>query len=97
MRTRLNLFIFALATTLLALPAQAATSVLAARSSSVAGVTVKITPRALDGALWTFDVVLDTHTQTLSDDLEKTVILVADGNTTPASAKWQGDPPGTLR
>ena len=94
MRTRLNLFLVALTTILSALPGEAASPALATQSTSEAGVTVEITPRALAGATWDFEVALNTHTQPLNDDLEKTAVLVTDGGATLTPAKWQGDPPG---
>jgi hypothetical protein len=63
------------------------------QTSSISGVTVKATPRALTGGAWEFDVVFDTHTQDLKDDLMKSASLVADGKTI-APAVWRGDSPG---
>lgn len=94
MRTRLNVFLIALVTILFALPGKAASPALATQSSSQSGVTVKITPRMLTGASWDFEVVFDTHSQELKDDLEKAAVLVTDGGTTQAPAMWQGNPPG---
>lgn len=94
MRTRLNVFLVALAVILLSSPAIAASPALTAQSSSEASVTVKVTPRALTGASWDFEVVFDTHSQELKDDLEKTAVLVADGGAAQTPVKWQGDPPG---
>jgi hypothetical protein len=53
------------------------------------GVTVKVTPKALSGAIWEFAVVLDTHAEDLKDDLQKTSVLVVDGREIPPTA-WQG-------
>jgi hypothetical protein len=62
-------------------------------SAGGSGVTVKATPRALQSGSWEFDIVLDTHSQDLKDDLTKTASLVAGGKAhTPAG--WKGDPPG---
>lgn len=42
---------------------------------------------------WDFEVVLETHTQDLGDDLTKTSVLIADGKQyVPLS--WKGAPPG---
>ena len=71
----------------------AAAQGLAAQSSSAAGVTVKATPRMLSGGAWEFEIVFDTHTQALNDDLLKTASLRADGKPFAASG-WHGDPPG---
>lgn len=94
MRTRLNFFIVALTAMSYAWPGQAATPALTTQSSSAAGVTVKATPRTLTGATWDFEIVFDTHSQELKDDLEKTAVLVADGGAAQAPAKWLGDPSG---
>lgn len=61
--------------------AQAASTALPAQSSEANGVTVKVTPpQLLDGAAeWAFVVVLDTHSQDLSDDLVANSVLSVDG------------------
>lgn len=42
---------------------------------------------------WDFEVVLETHTKTLNDDLSKSSVLIADGKQyLPLS--WEGAPPG---
>ncbi len=42
---------------------------------------------------WDFEVTLESHTQSLDDDLAKASVLVADGTPyTPLS--WEGAPPG---
>ena len=64
------------------------------QSSSQAGVTVKVTPRSLAGAEWEFEVVFDTHSQDLKDDLLKAAVLVADGGKPSSPTGWQGDGPG---
>lgn len=94
MRTRLNVFLAALTAMLFALPGEAAPPAPATQSSSDAGVTITVTPRPLTGTTWVFEVALNTHTQPLSDDLEKTAMLVTDGGATLPPVKWQGDPPG---
>ena len=55
---------------------------------------MKATPRPLTGTTWEFDLVFDTHSRELNDDLEKTAVLVTNGGKTFAPVKWQGDPPG---
>lgn len=66
----------------------------AATQSTVArGVTVKITPGSLSDAAWEFTVVLDTHSEDLKDDLEKTAVLVVDGQESQP-VQWQGAPAG---
>ncbi|WP_136414192.1 hypothetical protein [Herbaspirillum sp. ST 5-3] len=67
---------------------------LSTQTSNEFAVTVKVTPRSLQGATWDFEVVFDTHSRELKDDLLKDATLVApDGRQTPPLA-WQGDAPG---
>jgi hypothetical protein len=69
----------------------------ATAQTTAAGVTVKVTPSetAAGAATWVFAVVLDTHSQELSDDLLRTTVLVTDdGRELPPSA-WQGAAPGS--
>lgn len=95
MRPRLTVFLVSLpAIALFASISNSAQPDLPTLSSTQAGVTVRATPRALSGGTWEFDLVFDTHTQALTDDLNKTAVLVADGDTTYSPVKWQGDPPG---
>lgn len=93
MRTRLILLLVWLGAAFLGAGGTAAAQGLAAQSSSAAGVTVKATPRTLPGGAWEFEIVFDTHTQALNDDLLKTATLRVDGKPLDA-AGWQGDPPG---
>lgn len=69
---------------------------LEARTSSAAGVTVKVTPKdvAPGAATWAFVVVLDTHSRDLSDDLVKGSVLVDARGTRYAPIAWEGAPPG---
>lgn len=64
------------------------------QTNSQSGVTVKVTPRSLAGAEWEFEVVFDTHSQDLKDDLLKAAVLVADGSAPSSPTRWQGDGPG---
>jgi len=64
------------------------------QTSSLSGVTVKVTPGSLAGAEWEFEVVFDTHSGELKDDLLKAAVLVADGRTPSSPTGWQGDGPG---
>jgi hypothetical protein len=93
MRTRLSFSLICFAAILISTGAPAAAQKLSAQSSTAAGVTVKATPRTLSGATWEFEIVFDSHTQELKDDLPKSASLVAGGKTL-APAAWQGDPPG---
>lgn len=63
-------------------------------SSTQSAVTVKATPRGLQGDVWEFDVVFDTHSQELKDDLMKSAVLVPAGGTSVSPIEWKGDPPG---
>jgi len=65
------------------------------RKSNAAGVQVVVTPKPIDQAAtsWEFEVVMDTHTKPLSDDLVRASELIADGRSY-APLGWQGDKPG---
>ncbi|MDQ9171601.1 hypothetical protein Q8A64_14395 [Oxalobacteraceae bacterium R-40] len=67
---------------------------LPAQSSSESGVTIKATPKNLQGSIWEFELVLDTHSQDLSDDLVKNVTLLKSDGSQVRPVGWQGDPPG---
>ncbi len=43
---------------------------------------------------WDFEVVMESHTQALSDDLTKSSVLIADGKQYLPLA-WEGAPPGS--
>ena len=64
--------------------------------TTLAGVTVKVTPRvtAAEAATWVFAVVLDTHSQELSDDLLRTTALVTDDGREIQPSAWKGAAPG---
>jgi hypothetical protein len=63
------------------------------QTSSQSAVTVKVTPLNLSEAGWDFQVVFDTHTQELNDDLLKRAVLIANGSRVSPTA-WKGDAPG---
>ena len=69
---------------------------LAAQSSDDAGVRVVVTPKALEPGLriWLFEVVMDTHTKPLEEDLAQSAVLVDEAGSRYRPAAWQGDPPG---
>ena len=69
---------------------------LAARTSDEAGIKVIVTPKALGlGAkVWEFEVVLDTHTKPLNDDLAQITVLMDEAGRRYVPVAWQGDPPG---
>ncbi|MBK5205826.1 MAG: hypothetical protein JJD98_10575 [Polaromonas sp.] len=56
--------------------------------------SIKATPRPLAGRLWEFELVFDSPSQELKDDIEKTALLSAAGGETQTPLMWQGDPPG---
>jgi hypothetical protein len=66
---------------------------LPAQSNNQSAVTIKVTPKNLQAAVWEFDVVFDTHSQELKDDLLKTAVLIAADGTQVSPVNWQGDPP----
>ena len=76
-------------------PANAAAG-LESRTSATSGVTVKVTPKnvASSAATWEFAIVLDSHTQDLSDDLLKSARLIDGENKQHAPIAWDGAPPG---
>jgi len=69
---------------------------LAAQTSREGGVTVTVTPKNLaPGApSWDFEVTLETHTQPLSQDLTRAVLLIGAQGPPQSPLAWEGDPPG---
>lgn len=63
--------------------------------SNVQGVKVTATPQNLaqEAQTWEFEITLETHTQTLGDDLTKSSTLIAGGEQYAPSG-WEGAPPG---
>jgi hypothetical protein len=66
------------------------------RTSSTAGVTVKVTPKLVtaDVPVWEFAVVLDSHVQDLTDDLLKTTVLLDRAGSPQSPSAWDGAAPG---
>lgn len=66
------------------------------QTSSAHSVTVKVTPKNLASVAptWEFAVVLDTHSQDLSDDLVKSSLLLDGAGGQYAPAAWDGTAPG---
>lgn len=62
------------------------------QTDKAGGVTVKVTPRNLgrNAAVWEFTVVLDTHTQDLSQDLARSAVLVDAQGARHLSLGWEG-------
>ena len=66
---------------------------LAPVATSAGGVTVRATPETLSGEIWEFQIVFDTHSQDLRDDVAKSASLLA-GGVSSAPVEWRGDAPG---
>ncbi len=69
---------------------------IAAQKDSANGVTVTVTPGNLagDAKVWDFAVVLDTHSQDISDDLAKSAVLKDDKGNEFKAIGWEGAAPG---
>jgi len=69
---------------------------LAARSSDAAEVRVVVTPKELGPGVtvWKFEVVMDTHTKPLNENLAQVAVLVDGAGRRYVPEAWQGDPPG---
>jgi len=69
---------------------------LAQQTSRDRGVTVRVKPLDVSASAktWAFEVVLETHTQELSDDLVRVTTLNGAGGAQQAPTAWEGDPPG---
>lgn len=74
----------------------AASSGLTAQINREGDVTVMVTPRDLapGASSWDFEVVLNTHTQPLDQDLTKVAALIDAQGKPHAPLGWKGDPPG---
>lgn len=93
MRHRVNAPALAFLVLSLAAGGSLAAAPLAGVATSFGGVTVNATPGTLSGGVWEFQIVFDTHSQDLRDDVAKSASLVADGAVS-APLEWSGDPPG---
>lgn len=93
--TRMKLF-GALSAALLLMSTGAASQQLAPQSSEDGGVTVRVTPLDLsaDAKSWSFEVVLDTHSQDLADDLTQTAAIIDEAGKPHAPLAWEGAPAG---
>jgi hypothetical protein len=78
------------------LVAASAAAQLAPQRSTQGGVTVAVTSAELAAGakVWSFKVVLDTHSQDLSDDLAKSAVLVDGQGRESKPIAWEGAPPG---
>ena len=71
-------------------------AMIGARTSDAGGVRVVVTPQPVgpSAIVWEFEVVMDTHSGTLSADLVQAAVLVDDNGRRYMPLAWQGDPPG---
>jgi len=85
-----------LAAAALAIAGAAFAAGLETRSSSAAGVMVRVTPKdvAPGSASWAFEVVLDTHSGDLSDDLVGGSVLLDAKGAKHVPLAWEGPGPG---
>ena len=96
-RTRLSTaLVFGLAIAGVAASGLAFGRELAEQTSRERGVTVRAKPVAVaPGAKsWTFEVVLETHSVELTDDLPRTATLAGASGGPQSASAWEGDPPG---
>ena len=70
---------------------------LEARTSDAGGVKIVVTPRPIvaGSTVWEFDIVLDTHTKPLTEDLGRMSAIVDEGGQRYTPTSWQADPPGS--
>lgn len=64
------------------------------QTSNRSAVTLKVTPTNLKGDVWEFEMVFDTHSQELKDELLKTAVLVTPDGRQLTPIDWKGDPSG---
>ena len=96
-RTRLKQFLaLGAAVALVAQLGLASARELAEQTTRDRGVTIRVKPIELasDAKTWAFEIVLDTHSQDLSDDLARVATLNGAGGAQHAPTAWEGDPPG---
>lgn len=69
---------------------------LTTQKNSEGSVTVKITPENIskDKKTWQFQVILDTHTGSLDENLTKSAELTDEKRNKLLPLSWDGDPPG---
>ena len=71
----------------------AAETGLAPQTSNERSIKVTVAPQAIAAATWDFEVTLESHTQSLNDDLARSSVLVADGKKY-LPLGWEGAAPG---
>lgn len=74
------------------IPSQTAGNVLSSQANSEGSVTITVTPKNVSKP--TFEIVLDTHTGNLDQDLIKNTILIDDQGNIQKPVGWEGDPFG---
>ena len=81
---------------LAALLAFNAAAQLATQKDSANGVSVAVTPAnlAAGAKMWEFSVVLDTHSQDLTDDLAQSAVLLDERGNRFKPLAWHGAAPG---
>ena len=69
---------------------------LAVQTNREGGVTVKVVPRNLEpgSTSWDFEVSLETHTQSMSQDLTTAAMVIDSQGKSHVPVGWEGDPPG---
>lgn len=65
----------------------------ATQTSNERDIKVTVAPQNMMAAAWDFEVTLESHTQSLNDDLVRSSVLVADGMRYPPLG-WEGAAPG---
>lgn len=73
----------------------AAAAEYASQTSDERGIKITVAPKGIpnEARTWDFEVILESHTRDLSDDLTKSALLIADGKQY-LPAGWEGAPPG---
>lgn len=69
---------------------------LATQTNRQGGVTIQVTPQTLSASAsaWRFEVVLDTHSAALTQDLLDVPVLIGAPGDEYKPIAWEGDPPG---
>ena len=70
-------------------------TILSSQTNSEGLVTVRVTPKDLlqSSPTWDFEIVLDTHSGNLDQDLTKIAVLIDDKGDRFSPAAWEGEPP----
>ncbi len=66
------------------------------QTQSVGEVQITVAPKNLEenSSTWDFEVILDTHSGSLDQDLAKEAVLLDDKQNEHRPLSWEGDPPG---